>query len=101
MVRQDPMLLSRALKIRHKDCGNRLARFVSDEGFNKQTGEIDWLRCGPFRCEKEDHSQPELITSIEYITGESAIKLSSVFSLRKNAILFGRSFKFGFLTQLC
>jgi hypothetical protein len=71
---QDPDLLNKVLKLRLDQVGNRLIAFFKDEGVNKTTGDIDWTRAGPFRLEYEDRLQPMLLTSVEYITGDSVMK---------------------------
>ncbi len=70
---QDPLLVSKLLKLRVAECGDRLKKFIADEGVNKVTGEIDWLRAGPYRMEFEDVATPTLVTSIEYITGGQSV----------------------------
>ncbi len=75
MLSEDPLLCSKMLIVRLAECGDRLKKFMADEGVNKVTGEIDWLRAGPYRCEQENRLVPTLVTSIEYSSsGHSVVR---------------------------
>ena len=62
------------LIVRLAEGGDRLKKFMADEGVNKVTGEIDWLRAGPYRFEYENRLVPTLVTSIEFSSGHSVVR---------------------------
>jgi hypothetical protein len=43
-----------------------------DEGVNKITGEVNWLKAGPYRMEIDNASDRTCITGAEYLNHHSA-----------------------------
>ncbi len=60
------------LEVREQQCGGRLRILCNSAAVNKTTGEVDWPSVGPYKLLYENPSERDLVTTVEYLTGQQA-----------------------------